>query len=377
MKIASLLPPTRYCRLPRPWAGAVLCGLLLLIAAGLVFGVARDRGVAAGPTHSDIALYQRIIDDVAGGESYYSAVAREHRSGEHIYPLKPVFAVRPPLLAWGLAALPDPAARVLALRILTLMVLIAWCWRLERDYAVRLPDAARGSEFAFQAGKLTFIAAGALLLLLGLLPGLLEQGVLMHEVWAGEMIALALALYDPRRWWISLAIGLLAACLRELAAPFLLAMGAAALIEGRKREAVAWGLALAVFAAFILVHAHLLAPYLLPTDQSSPGWIRFGGWPFVLLNAKWHALLVTAPDGLVIVTVPLMLLGALCWPGGRGLRLGLICAGYNAAFLVAGRTVNSYWGLMVTPLMALALVMTPGSLVDLVQRLKDNAPRQP
>jgi hypothetical protein len=354
---ANLLPATRFRALSRRRTGIALAVLALLVAVGLMGGMTHDRAMA-GP--GDVALYARIVADVADGQPYYAAVTREHRFGVHRYPLRPVFAVRTPLLAVGLAALPGVPARILAMRLLTVLVLLAWGWRLDRDFA-RPPGGSRA------AGPL-FAAFGVLALLMGTLPGLIEQGYAMHEVWAGELIALALALYDPRRWWPSVAIGLMAACLRELAAPFLLAMAAAAWFEGRRRETAAWGGAMVVFAGFMLLHAQLLAPYLRPDDPASPSWLGFGGWPFVLLNAQWNVLLVSAPVWLVALVVPLMLFGAVAWPGGRGGRLALICSGYCLAFMVVGRSVNAYWGLVISPLLALALALAPFGVFDACRR---------
>lgn len=367
MSIAALLPPTQYRNLPRSRALAVLAGIIALIAVGLAVGVARDTGALNGSKPGDADLYRRIVADVAAGQSYYAAVTAEHRrAGYRRYPLKPVLAVRTPVLARTLAALPDAQARVWAMRSLTILLLIAWGWRLGREYRAFIPKSAAP---ATTAGMLCFAGAGSLLLSLGVLPGWVEQGYVMHEVWAGELIALALALYEPRRWWASAAIGLLAACLRELAAPFLLAMGAAAWLEGRKREAAGWAAALGLFAAFIAWHAHLLAPYLLPGDAASHGWLGMGGWALVLLYAKWHALLVTAPPWFVAVAVPLMLFGAAAWPGGLGLRLALICWGYSLSFVFFGRPDTDYWGMMNMPLLALALVMAPMGLADIGRSL--------
>jgi len=367
MTIAGLLPATRFRSLPRLWAGAILAGLIALIALGLIGGIARDTGMQHAPMPGDMNLYQRIIADVAAGQSYYAAVAKEHRAAGHPrYPMKPVFAVRTPLLASGLAALPNVQARVWAMRILTIALIIAWGWRLEREYKTWHLGSA-GS--AVLMGRIAFAVVGMEVMVLGVSPGWVEQGYAIHDVWAGELIALALALYNPRRWWISLAIGLFAACLRELTAPFLLAMGTVAWIEGRKREAAAWGVALCVFAAFIALHAYLLAPYVLPNDKVSPGWLGMAGWPRVLLNVKWHLLLVSAPAWFVALMVPLMLFGAAAWPGGLGLRLGLICWGYSLSFMVFGRTDDTFWGMMNTPLLALALLMAPFGLMDLGRSL--------
>jgi hypothetical protein len=338
----------------------LLVGLLLLIVVGLWSGVAQGRADPAridGPIahadagRGDVALTLQIIDDVAKGQSYYAAVAAEYRRWH--YPLRPAVAVRSPLLALAMAALPDDAARSLTLRVLLIAVMAAWSWRLHRLY-----------------GRPVIAGVGLLLLCLGLLPGFAAHAYTFHDIWAGALLALSLAVYDPRRWWWSVVLGFFAVAVRETAFPCLLAMGAAALFEGRRREALGWTAAMAAFLAVFAVHAHLLALQLKPDDQVSVSWLGLGGWPFVLLNAKWNALLMFAPPWLTAVLVPLMLLGLAAWPGPLGLRLALICAGYNLAFLVAGRPDNYYWGLIIAPLMALGLLAAPGGFFRLAACLR-------
>lgn len=348
MTITDLLPPTRFCRLPRLAAGAVLAGLLLLIAIGIVGGVAHGRPPPADPSHTDVALYKRVIGDIDKGQPYYSAVAAEHRRGH--YPLKPAFAVRNPLLATAMAALPDDGARTLSLRILAIMVLAAWGWRLH-----------------IQFGRPVLDGAGMFLLGYGLPAALIAGLYPLHDIWAGALIALSLGLYHPRRWLPSVMVGFLAVVLRELLLGYLVAMGAVALFEGKRREALAWAVAIVAFFGVFAVHAHLLAAQLKPGDLTSQGWLGFGGWPFVLATSKWNALLVLAPPWLIATVVPLMLLGLTGWPGPLGTRLALICFGYNFAFLVFGRPDNFYWGLIIAPLMMLGLLMTPRGLWDLAR----------
>jgi len=321
-----------------------------MIVAGL-FGGAPSAPAVARAGQGDQALYTRIIGDVTAGQSYYSAVVAEHRRGH--YPLKPAIAVRGPLLATAMAALRNDTFRLLSLRILVIAVLAAWVWRLRALF-----------------GWTSFTRFATLPLICGVLPALAAGAYPFHEVWAGALIALSLAVHNPQRWWPSVVIGFLALVLRELSLVYLVVMGTTALVEGRRREALAWVVAIITFCGIFAVHAHLLATHLNVGDVASPGWVTFGGWPFVLSTAKWNAVLVIAPYWLVCIAVPFMLLGLAGWPGPLGARLALTAFGYTLAFLVAGRPDNSYWGLIVAPLMALGLLMAPGSVMDILRALR-------
>jgi hypothetical protein len=348
MTIPEWLPPTRFRALPRRAALAVLAGLLLLIGAGIAGGVAHDRAHRGPPGHGDLELYLRVIDDVAKGQPYYAAVVAEQRTRH--YPLKPAFTVRNPLLTVAMAALPNDAARTLSLRILAILVLAAWGLRLHLLF-----------------GRTAVVGAGMVLLACGLVAAMLGGLYAFHDIWAGALIALSLAARGERRWLASVLIGFLAVVLRDLSLLYLLAMGAVALVEGKRREALAWAVAIMAFLAVLGVHAHFVAEQLRPGDHRSPGWLAFGGWPFVLANAKFNALLVLDPPWVIATAVPLMLLGLAAWPGPLGARLAVICLAYNLLFLFFGRPDNSYWGVIITPLMALGPLMAPRGLFELAR----------
>lgn len=350
---ASVFPPIRFRPLPRWAAAAALVLLLAAIGAGLFWGVATPRYMRpANPQlgGGDGALYARIIADVARGEPYYRAAVREQR--RFAYTLKPAWTVRAPLLAEAMSRLPGLPARRLALLGLMVLVWAAWGVRLQTLY-----------------GKPAFTAWGVFCLACGALFGISDMAYLFHECWAGLLIALSLAAYDARRWPLSVLIGLVAVLLRELAAPYLLVMAIFALCARRKGEACAWGAALAAFVVFQFWHAHQVAMLLQPGDLTSRGWWGLGGWPYVLLLAKWNALLVAAPDWGAAVLVPAMLLGAAFWPGGVGGRLAVLTMGYSAGFLVFGRLDTSYWGLIDGPLLGLSLAVAPQAIAHLIRSL--------
>ena len=331
-----------------PWAAAaVLAGLGLLIGLGLCLGVQAGKGPAP-PGQDDLAVYARVIERVQHGQSYYAVIADEIRRLHG--PLKPFLTVRPPTLAWAMAALPGEGARIAAVRLLAALALAAWVARLE---LWREPPARATLAFLTLASGIT--------------PALAAQAYLLHETWAGLLIALALALYRPGRWRASLALALLAALERELAAPFLLVMALFALDERRLKEAAAWLGGLALFALALWRHALAVQAVLIPSDIASRGWLSIGGWPFVLHAASWNAF-VLFDQRWVAVLFPLALVGLAAGRGRLGRRAALTVFGYAAVFLLFGRRENFYWGLIIAPIWPLGLLTAPRALNRLARR---------
>jgi hypothetical protein len=227
-------------------------------------------------------------------------------------------------------------------------------------------------------------AVAGLALASGVVAAFTPNGYLMHECWAGLLIALALALHPgdpgggrgrPLRLAASLAAGLAAGLVRELALPFLGVMALMALVERRPREALLWLGAIGLCLAALAAHALAVLRHTLPAD---PGlsWVRLGGWGFVLAADRWNALLALKP-WLPAVMVPAALAGALAWAGPVGRRLGLILFGYVAGFLVVGRPEDVYWGLMIAPLLPLGWAGAVAAGVSLLAPIGEAAPAPP
>ena len=258
--------------------------------------------------------------------------------------------MRPPALAFLLAPLPGEGARRLLLGVLALAVLGAWAVRLRAEGLRPVP-----------------LTLGLIALTTGLLSVAATQAYAMHEQWAGLLIALSLALHRPERWGWSLAFGLAAALIRELAAPYLLVMATMAFVERRPREGAAWLASLAVFAGALAAHAHAVSLYVLSTDIHSAGWLSLGGWPFLLHALQWNSVLAAGPAWLAVALAPLALLGAASWRGPLGARLGLIVLGYVAGLMVFGRPENVYWGLIIVPLLSVGLIKAPQALLRIAR----------
>jgi hypothetical protein len=328
----------------------VLIALLGLIAFGL-WTDTEDHRPAPSHGHSDTVLYASVVDRVHHGEPYYRAAAEEQRARG--YPMRPFIVVRPPLVAVAMAALPNEGARQLALWALVLATFCAWGWRL----------AEMG------AGRLDLILG---LLLLGSGESLAggPTAYLFHETWAGLLMALSMAMRRPDRWMASVLIGLLAALTRELAAAYLLAMAVLAWRDGGRRETAAWIAALAAAAGALAVHAAAVSAQLLPSDSPSQGWLRIGGWPFVLSAIHWNSVLIVAPQWAGALVAPLALLGLAAWRDPLAERVALTVFGYVAAFIFVGRPENNYWGLLIAPLWPLGLLLAPRMLLTLGRNLR-------
>ena len=306
---------------------------LLLAVLGLVAGAAHERAApTSGPT--DLSLYAHAAAAAAHPSTYYAQViAEQRREG---YELKPFLVVRPPALSFLLAALRTESLRRLAIVALALGSLAAWWARLGREGVASLP----------RAFDLIALATGAL-------PAVAPQAPYLHEMWAGLLISLSLALRRQDRFALAVAAGLAAALIRELAAPYLVVMATTALFGRHWREAAAWALALALFAAALALHADLVDALVLPSDHASGGWLKLSGWPFVLHAAQWNAVLAVAPAWVTALAVPAALTGAANWTTSLGRRLAAVLVAYALAFTVVGRPENFYWGLMFTPLLPL------------------------
>jgi len=339
----------RLALLGRLSAWLAAAALAALIALGCLQG-ARLEGARGGPPGNDSGLFERMVDNLRDGESYYAAITREHR--EMLYPLRPFVTVRLPTLAWTMAALPDASLRALFVQALAIASLLAWLWRLRP--LVREP-------ISFALATLVLGAAHA--------PAFISFGYTIHELWTGLFISISLAIYRPERWWPSLVVALAALSIRELAAAYFIAMAALAWRDARRGETAAWLGGLAAFAVGLCIHAAALAPYVTAADHPSSGWLGLGGWPFILLQAKWNLLLMTTPDWAAALLLPLALMGLIAARGAMADRLLLVVGGYLSAFLIVGRADNAYWGLIVAPLWPIGLFTIGAAVRELAGRM--------
>ena len=338
--------------LPRWGAVAILALLVAAMAWAAVAtlpGAGETAGVASASTalqegDGDLALYARIAERVDDGEGYYSAALGEHRAGN--YPAFPFVTVRLPTLAMVHSAIGLRATGWLATGLLVAGIL-AFLWRFS------------GSVSPVERG-----AAGVFLLLGGAAAITPEAG-LIHEVFAGLLLTLALALHTPERWWPSLLFAALALAIRELAAPFVLLWLAFALSQKRWKEAAAVSALLVLFAIGMYLHYLGVAAHRLPTDGVSQGWNSFAG-PILPLTALGKlTVLLLLP---LWLAAPLAILPLLGWAGLGG-RLGLFASIWFAGFFLAialfARPENFYWVQLTLPAYLAGFAFVPRAIADL------------
>lgn len=337
---------------PRAAAACQLAVGAVLLVWGLVRGsiVPRDFIVVDADAPTDRKLYESIVAAMQGSGGrdpvgYYEAVAQQqHAIGA---PTSPVFTVREPTLAWLVAAIGESAAGVL-LGVVALVALVL---------AAQLLDSVTDTRWAWYPATLL---SGLGILWLAL-PGRLW----FHEVWAGLLLLVALALLRSRWWCSALPVALLAVIVREMAIVLPVACILVALWRRRLRETVAWGGVLVLSVGFFAWHAWQVHEQV-PPHATGPGWTGLEGWPFVV-NATWFSSpLWLAP---VAVAAVLTVLAGLGWTGrlGRTLPEGAVMLLLVAvAVALGGRPDNLYWGALWVPVLALGLVPGVRRLGDLL-----------
>ncbi|MGH7023761.1 MAG: hypothetical protein ACREEB_09240 [Caulobacteraceae bacterium] len=340
----------RFAALPRPAAIAILAALLISTALGLWSPTSVARRAPKGvPT--DVFLYRAVVQRVRAGEPYEEAAVTEQRARH--YPLKPFVVVRPPTLAVLLSLAPNQGVVNVIEACLGALVIYAW--------TVRLHGLGPGPPWMIWTAACLFTGVGV-----AMAGGVASQ---FTEVWAGLLIALSLGLRSERRFAAAVALGLLAALIRELAMPYLLVMALFALMERRRLEAIAFAGALAVVGAALAWHAHQVMALVRPGDLPSQGWASLGGLAFLRATVSWNLIVPLVGSWAAAVIAPLAFLGAGWWRSPTGARLFTLLAGYLAAFLVLGRPENQYWGFIVAPLVAIGFSLAPLALASLAKRV--------
>jgi hypothetical protein len=346
---------------PGPARLALFAFLALLVAAALVpieagKSTVRTRGFVeniAGnkgqerARDDDLALYDKVIARIRGGESYYAVIHEEHRKAS--YPVKPGLAVRLPTLAY-FDAWAGEGGQIAASLILLAATMLAW--------RRRLGDEPGGSRKRVLAMAFLFVGTSL---------GLNRYFFVLHELWSGMLLALAFGVHRPgRKWGWALAVAALALAIREHALPFVLLMAAMAFWRRDAKEGAAWSALALVFLALLAWHLSIVATHVLPSDRQGASWLALRGLSGWLSNVVLSSNLRYLPHWLAGPSVILMLLGWAGWKSPAGLFGVLFYAGYGAAFCIAGRPDNYYWGAMVAPAMFLGLAFAPmaaGSLV--------------
>jgi hypothetical protein len=349
-------------------ARLLMAALIALLAASALVSINAGRSTiktnsfvevlvkskSAGVDHKrddDLTLYDRAITRIRHGENYYDFIVAEHRLAH--YPVKPGLAVRLPTLAYLDAWAGLPGQFVAAI-VLLFAVLMAWWRRLGEE-----PGARRRRVLAIA------------LLSLGASLGLNRDFFVLHELWAGMLLALSFGLHrsnsgeSPGKWGWSLAIAALALAIRELSLPFVLLMAVMALWRGNKREALAWTALAAAFLTVLAIHLHIIATQTLPGDPISPSWLEMRGLSGWVSNIVLSSNVRSLPHWLAGPLVMLMVFGWASWRSAAGSFATLLYLGYGLAFMIASRGDNYYWGFIVAPAMFIGLAFVPTGLKSL------------
>lgn len=345
-----MLPERPLAQLPRWAALALLLATLLACLWNAVALEARNTAHEAdialrleSGQRADMDLYRAVAARVAQGEDYYPAAAAEHR--DFGMPTAPFVTMRTPVLAWTSAVWGAEGWRIFAVLLWSVNIL-AW--------QAALRGAGRGESLA------SAILAG----LFGMVA-FIPDVAFSHEILAGLMLSLALALSARGGWPAALLLATLAAGLRELALPFLLAWGAVAILAGERAKALALGAALALVAVGLACHAAAVAAVRLPGDFVSPGWSGLLGPSLPLYGIHVTTLLQALPSWLAGPLGVLPLLGWLAAGGRLGAFASLWFAGFIAAVAVFARQENLYWMGLFVPAYGVGLAYVPRALADL------------
>jgi len=336
----------------------IVAGKMEKPLVGFVDALTKSKTVAAAarPRDDDLALYDRVIARIAHGENYYIVAAEEHRAAH--YPLRPGVAVRLPTLAYLEMWLGDRGegdARVVpgeAAAAVLLLAAVMWAWW------GRLGTEPGGTRYRMTASALIFMGASL---------GLNRYHFVLHELWAGMLIALSLGLHRPGRKWLGavLAAGL-ALAIREHALPYVILMAATALWRREWKEGAAWLALIAGFFVYLGIHLHLVAQQVRPDDVIGPNWLvvrGLSGWlSCVVLSSNLRFL----PHFVAGPLVMLSLLGWAGWKSPLGGTATLLFLGYGLLFMLAGRADNYYWGAVIAPVMLGGLAFMPRAVKSLV-----------
>ncbi|WP_380778680.1 hypothetical protein [Sphingomonas sp. R86520] len=318
-----------------------------------------DSGAAASSIASDappagqteLLLYQTIVAGVRSGSPYYTVAAEAQRSGH--YPLKPFFAVRLPTLAVVEAALPPTLVNLLLL-VLCIGTILAWVARLRPAMTGLVPLGAAG-----------------LLVIAGLYVNLDPSFVVFHEIWAGPLIALSLALRRPGHWLPAVAFGLSAMLIRETALLYVAIMAVMAWVEGERRETLGWLGAIAIFAGVLAAHAHAVSLISGPLDRASQGWSGLEGFGFYVRLATISSGLDIVPQWLASLLLGTSLFGWVAWRDATATRALAMFAGYAALISLFARSDNFYWALITTPVLLVGIVFAVDGLRDMIVAARD------
>ena len=235
---------------------------------------------------------------------------------------------------------------------LAVIAVVLWGWRLGRD--PQLP---------------WWYAVGALGVLGNVTQTAYPEWAVIHEVSAGLLIAIALALYRRDAQWPTFIVMVIAVSIRETALPVAALLGLLSLIDRNWRMVGAW---LALAFAFVIgmgFHAQHVVAVARPTDLNSAGWTGMGGWSTYLKFVAQSSGLRYLPAWATAVVVPFALFGWLSWRSRMGTIMLIVHLGYALLLMLAARKDNFYWAMILVPTLFVGLVFVPSALWTALRRV--------
>ncbi len=296
---------------------------LVIIATAVVLYRPTPPSETASPTAAgDVAMYEAIVTDMVHGVPYYRAAGRElHERG---YQTRSILGWRQPALYQGLAWGGVMVARGWLIACVVLLLMRS---------TQQLPFAA------------TLALCHACLFVVA------SSSIYFSEVWAGVCIALSLLASLRGRHGLATLWGVVALLIRELAAPFCVAMTVIAWTNGRTRDVRRWLAAGVVYGVTYAAHVALSLQAMPEGARShTHGWLYFGGPVFLVDALRFHGLLPLLPRVMTLAFVGALAVSAWSVRMPREFRIvGLVYAGF---FTIAGQPFDGYWGAMAAPVLA-------------------------
>jgi hypothetical protein len=233
------------------------------------------------------------------------------------------------------------------------MLAVVWAW-----YR-RLGEEPGGKRFQLIGTTLMFMGASL---------GMNRYYFVLHELWAGMLLALAFGLHRPgRKWGAALVVAALALAIREHVLPFVMLLAAMALWRRDWKEGAAWTALIAVFLVALAWHLQLVQAQVVSSDPEGPDWLMLRGLSGWLSNVVLSSNLRFLPHFLAGPAVVLMVFGWAGWKSDAGVFATLLYLGYGLAFMIAGRPDNFYWGAIIAPAMFIGLAFVPRAARSLWQ----------
>ena len=301
----------------------------------------------------DARIYRTVVSRLRSGTPYYTAIGDMLRSGRN--PAKEVFHWRTPLFFSALAAVPESVSRAVLLLMAATLVVATFA------VTVKSGGAVFWSAIAMQVGAVAMSTA-------------VPDAMFMAESWIGLGIGLSVCAY-LLGWRIpGVLLGLASLFLRELAVVYCVICTLLAFGQRRWREVALWMVGAVLYAIYFGIHVTRVWQHQQPGDLSGGTWMVLWGVPFLLGTIKAHGWMLVLPPIATALTLALIISGSLAPATPPVVRWTSVA--YGAFFLVAGKSFNVYWGLVVWPTWALAVGYgVDAAAQDLRVRWSRNEPR--